>query len=153
MAQLFTFLTSVLCGVGIGVVFGIFRMHRKKYKVNAFFLNFQDILFWLFFTFVVCYFTFYVNDGIFRAYEFLGFGLGMLIYLKILSRLVEKLLTAIWKVFAFLAEWILRISLFPIVLLTPPAKFIWGIIKKILRKEKNKFERNKSRLKRFAKRI
>lgn len=153
MTQIYPFFISIICGIGVGFVFDLFRLHRKKYKVNAFVLNSQDILFWVFFAFVVAYFTFYVNDGVFRAYEFLGFGIGIFLYLKFICKPCNSVLFIIWKIFGFLAFWIFKILFFPVIILTPPCRFILNILKVLTKKQKDKFIANKARFKRFAKRI
>lgn len=105
--DLLSFAGVFVCGVCVGVVFDIFRAHRKVYPPSSAMLAFQDaflcaIAFFLFSHTVSVY-----ADGDLRWYVFAGFVLGLVLYFLTISRFM---FFALEKVFSLLKRVLLAIS-------------------------------------------
>lgn len=90
--QLFVFLICVLAGIISSVFFDCLRCLRKVHSPGRVLLIFEDLVFFLFISFVVIYAGFRFNDGRIRYYQLLGMIFGMLVYSLLMSRLVVRII-------------------------------------------------------------
>ncbi len=94
--QVYVFLWSILTGGILALIFDVFRAMRKSGKENLLIVCLQDVLYLILAAFVVIMSSFITNDGDLRGYMFLGYLLGVIFYLLLLSRIVLKMLIGIF---------------------------------------------------------
>ena len=83
-----TFLSLMLVGAVLGVIFDICKMARNTFKLRAFGTSVTDILYWIIAVFVVFAVLVGVNQGQLRFYVFLALIAGAVSYFRFLSRYV-----------------------------------------------------------------
>ena len=109
--DLLAFAGVFVCGVCVGVVFDIFRAHRKVHPPSSAALAFQDALLCAIAFFLFSHTVSIYADGDLRWYIFAGFILGVVLYFLTISRFVffslekafslfKRILSAISKLFA-----------------------------------------------------
>lgn len=94
--QVYVFLWSILTGAILALIFDFFRAMRKCGKDNLLIVCLQDVLYLIIAAFVIIMSSFITNDGELRGYMFLGYLLGVIFYLLLLSRMVIKLLSGVF---------------------------------------------------------
>ena len=82
---------SVLCGMGLIFVYDLFRIFRRLISHGNIWIGVEDVCYWVFCTVVVFLLLYQGNDGMMRAFCFLGIGLGAAVYAFLLSRFVVKI--------------------------------------------------------------
>ena len=82
------FLYSIILGIGLGIVFDIFRVIRAVIPHNNFFVAFEDILFILVWTFSLVIFSVELSGGNIRFFCFMGTFLGFVIYFFSVGKIV-----------------------------------------------------------------
>ncbi len=82
------FLYSIILGIGLGIVFDIFRVIRAVIPHNNFFVAFEDILFMLIWTFSLVIFSVELSGGNIRFFCFMGTFLGFVIYFFSVGKIV-----------------------------------------------------------------
>lgn len=85
------FLVSVLCGVGLVLTYDFFRILRRLIPHGNIWIGIEDVCYWIFGTVVVFLLLYQKNDGMLRAFCFLGIALGGVIYTFLFSRFVVKI--------------------------------------------------------------
>lgn len=90
-AEAMFFVASVLEGVGLVLVYDIFRIIRRVMKHGNIWISMEDIVYWLFCTISVFLLLYRENDGLMRAFSFLGILLGSVTYYSLFSRFVIKI--------------------------------------------------------------
>lgn len=85
------FAVSTLCGMGLVFTYDIFRIFRRLVPHGNIWIGIEDVCYWLFCTVVVFLLLYQRNDGMMRAFCFLGIILGGVIYAFLLSRFVVKI--------------------------------------------------------------
>lgn len=108
--QVYIFLTSLYGGLIAGLFYDIYRINRYYFKPKNIATIVEDFIFWI----GVALIFFYIlnkSDWVeLRAYVFIGFFMGGIIYLKILSKvlfpflikLLNKITTVIKKIINFI---------------------------------------------------
>ena len=98
-AEAMFFVASVLEGVGLVLVYDIFRIIRRVMKHGNIWISMEDIVYWLFCTISVFLLLYRENDGLMRAFSFLGILLGSVTYYFLFSRFVIKIgvLGKVWS--------------------------------------------------------
>ncbi|WP_167955320.1 spore cortex biosynthesis protein YabQ [Anaerosporobacter faecicola] len=91
------FLTSILYGILLLVVYDSIRIIRRIVPHKAFFIAVEDLLFWIVASIVIFLMIYEKNNGTIRGFAILGMLLGMIIYNQLLSRLVVKGITWLLK--------------------------------------------------------
>lgn len=140
--QAYSFLIFVINGIGIGILFDIFRVLRRSFHTLDMITYIEDILFWILAGCLTLFTIFTFNNGEIRLYIFLGILLGVVIYLLTISKYFIKLNTFLITI---LKKWItglIHIICYPFILiikglrklLLKPISFITINLKKILRK-------------------
>lgn len=95
MSELYTFITFILTGICIGILFDIFRILRKSFKTIDIFTYIQDFLFWILSGIILLYSIFSFNNGELRSYIFIGVIIGVILYMLIFSKYVIKIAVTI----------------------------------------------------------
>lgn len=95
--QLYIFLTSVYGGLIAGIAYDIYRLSRYYFKPKKIITIIEDLLFWVSIALIFFYILNKSNWAELRGYIFIGFFLGGIIYLKILSKLLSPLLRKIFN--------------------------------------------------------
>jgi spore cortex biosynthesis protein YabQ len=99
LVELRFFLTSVIWGMVLLVIYDVLRILRRVIKHNAFFVAFQDIIYWVVSSVLIFHMMYNQNNGIIRGFAILAMLLGMIIYHGIFSEfLVEGISSVINKV-------------------------------------------------------
>lgn len=108
------FLYSIILGIGLGIVFDIFRVIRAVIPHNNFFVAFEDILFMLIWTFSLVIFSVELSGGNIRFFCFVGTFLGFVIYffsvgkivitfIRNISSFIRQILNAVFgRIYGFL---------------------------------------------------
>ena len=140
------FLWCVLCGIIIGIIFDLFRVHRTFFKVSKIGVGIADFIFWLLSGFVALEFIIIFNNGILRVFEFIGIFVGAMLHILFLSKFFRKATIFLLKQLNRIARFILKIIFFPLVFIIkrlrkPFFAVIYG------------FKSGGKRFKRFAKKI
>ena len=136
-------LYSFLLGIFLGVVYDWFRIRRhlfsigyaKKndnYKVKTkrmrliedVIIFFEDVLYGIICSVVVCIFLFYINHGRFRVIAIFGACVGFWVYYKTVGRLVLFCSEKIVRFIRFLIRKTIKLTIVPIVRLL---KFLFKI--------------------------
>lgn len=89
--QVHIFLYSVLIGGIMGIVFDFFRALRRNGNTKNIIVYLQDILFWIIIAIMILTSSFILNNGELRGYMLIGYLLGALLYMLILSNYVKGL--------------------------------------------------------------
>ena len=139
--ELFVLLGTFVGGIAIGVVFDIFRIYRKNFKVGASLVWLQDILMWVAILSVVYATLFVTNDACLRGYEFVGFALGIALYMVLLSRIVITVSTSVISFIKKIFSAIAFVVLYPLKLIWKPIL----IAAKWVKKQTSRFFRNQKR--------
>lgn len=129
----FILLYSLFIGVFLGIVYDVFRIRRLAFNTKACFskkgtnevarkenaadcviIFFEDVLFALISSIVVCIFIFYMNSGQFRGIAIIGALFGFLLYYLTVGRLVMYFSGVIIGFFKYLIRKIYEYTLRPI---------------------------------------
>jgi len=129
----FILLYSLFIGVFLAIVYDVFRIRRLAYRTRASFSDkskkitsrkenmiestlifFEDVLFALIASVVVCIFIFYMNRGQFRGIALVGTFLGFLAYYFTVGRLVMYFSGVIIGFLKFLTRKIYEYTLHPL---------------------------------------
>lgn len=87
-AQCKMFLLSIAMGALMGVTYDGIRCIRKLIKHGDLPATIEDIMYWIFWTGYAIYSIQNYNSGVLQIYVFLGIGIGAVIYLLTVSRLL-----------------------------------------------------------------
>ena len=80
------FFAAVLLGVAAALVYDLFRVWRRFRSQSLFVVSIQDFLYWFLLGFAGFYLMYSYNDGILRAFAFLGMCLGAGLYVFTIGR-------------------------------------------------------------------
>ena len=98
---------SMLCGMGLIIVYDFFRILRRLFPHGNIWIGIEDVCYWIFCTVTVFLLLYRENDGMMRAFCFLGIGMGGAIYAFLLSRFVVKISVRIFgSILKFLGKMI-----------------------------------------------
>ena len=85
------FLISAGCGMGLVFVYDLFRIFRRLVPHGNIWIGIEDVCYWIFCTIAVFLLLYQRNDGMMRAFSFLGIALGGAGYAFLFSRFVVKI--------------------------------------------------------------
>ena len=85
------FFISILCGMGLVFIYDFFRIFRRLAVHGTIWIGIEDMIYWFFCTIVVFLLLYQMNDGMIRAFSFLGIAIGGGVYASFFSRFVIKL--------------------------------------------------------------
>ena len=123
--QLLLFLTAIEIGICMGVLFDLIRIFRKLIKHPNFFVQIEDMLYWVTCGFIGFYMLYICNYAEIRPYIFIGIILGGIFYFATFSIIFMKIATiVIFYIKAFIGKtiqllmvptkWVLRILAIPL---------------------------------------
>lgn len=113
----------VLCGLGMGTVFDIYRAASLRLRFRRWMFPLLDLIYWIAATLIVFRILIGVNHGEVRIYVFLGLGIGVTAYFGLFSQAVlrtagwlfdmlRKLALLLWRTVRVLliipVQWIVR---------------------------------------------
>lgn len=125
------FQNSVLCGIGLVLVYDCFRIFRRVVPHGNIWIGIEDVCYWIFCTVTVFLHLYRNNDGMIRSVCFLGIGIGCMVYMLLCSRLVVKIAAnVLGKILKGIRK-VLGILLVPFV---RPGKKMISFIRKQLKK-------------------
>ena len=81
---------SVLVGMGLFLLYDIFRIFRRIVPHGAIWIGVEDFCYWLLCTAAVFLMLYQENDGMIRGFAIGGVIFGMILYFFLLSRFVLK---------------------------------------------------------------
>ena len=139
--QAYTFLIFMINGVGIGIIFDIFRILRKSFKTSDFITYIEDIIFWILSGILTLYTIMIFNNGEIRLYIFIAILLGVSIYILTISKFIIK---ASVLVITTIKGVVTKIFLKPI-------NFIIINVRKILSKPVKKLQKLTNKIKNYKK--
>lgn len=116
-SQIYIFITSIYGGLVWGLLYDLYRVIRCYLKPKGISNALEDLLFWMGMSVLFFYIVYKSNWGQLRAYIFLGFSLGGIIYLKILSRVVFTILMKIFRGLGLVIKNIFKLLKGPFVLI------------------------------------
>lgn len=129
-SQIYILLAFFITGIIIGLIFDIFRITRKAFKVPNILIYIEDILFWILTGIILLFTIFNFTTGEIRLYMIITVIFGSLTYFITISKYF--ILINI-KVIQFLKSMVYFILL--------PFKKIWQFFSKIIDKIKIKFKK------------
>ena len=89
--QLYIVMSFFLSGLSIGLLFDIFRVTRKAFKLPNLIIYFEDILFWILTGLIIIGSICICTDGQIRLYMILMIITGALIYFLLISKYFIKI--------------------------------------------------------------
>lgn len=95
--QIYILTIFILTGMCIGLLFDFFRIQRKVFKTFDFITYIQDVLFWIFSGIILIIVIMTFTNGEIRLYMISGMALGIIIYLRLISKYIIKINTSILK--------------------------------------------------------
>ena len=111
--QAYLFYIFLLTGILIGLVFDIFRILRKSFKTSDFITILQDILFFLFSSFLITYSLYKFNNGEVRSFVIVGLLSGIIIYFLTFSKVFIKINIKIIEKIKKIVKLTINIILYP----------------------------------------
>ena len=136
------FLTSIQIGMMMGIVFDLVRIIRKIIKHPNFFVQIEDMLYWIFCGFTGFYMLYICNYADIRPYIFMGIILGAIFYFLTFSIIFMGIMTRIINYVKKLCYKLYRLVLIPIkkviILLRVPLKYIQNKYKQMKYQQKLK---------------
>ncbi|MBB6695684.1 spore cortex biosynthesis protein YabQ [Cohnella xylanilytica] len=87
----------ILCGLGMGTAFDVYRVACSRFSVRRWMLPGFDVVYWAAATLVVFRVLLARNEGEVRLYVFLGIAIGITGYFGLLSPTVIKLVGALFR--------------------------------------------------------
>ena len=97
--QALVFVVMALCGGASGLIYDFFRALRRQRPTGRVIIALMDMLFWIFV--VILFFTalLYLDYGQVRGFNFIGLGLGALLYFLTLSKFAISFITKLFVPF------------------------------------------------------
>ena len=93
--EILFFGVSFLTGMGLVLVYDVFRILRRVIKHGNLWVGIEDCLFWCLCTVAVFLLLYRENDGMFRAFAFLALIFGMGVYYLLFSRLLLRIFVSL----------------------------------------------------------
>lgn len=132
--QIYYFLCALLGGLIVGLMIDGYRSIRYWSSPRGFMAATSDMLFWILCAIIIFAFFLYANNGDFRYYTIIGMGLGILLYFKLLSRVILKAMR--WIIYyigkAIRITW--RVTIFPFKAILYTVRFIKSVTQSFLHK-------------------
>lgn len=141
--QIYFFLCALAGGLIVGFMIDGYRSVRYWSKPKGFMAAISDMLFWILCAIILFIFFLYTNNGDFRYYTIIGMGLGILLYFKLLSRWLLKIIR--WLIY-YMGKFIRltwRVLIFPFKAIIYVLRFIRSITQSFLHKHKIKLKNKK----------
>ena len=144
-AQAWLFLSAVLVGAAIGILYDVFRVFRKTARHSGFAVQLEDLFFWLAATGLTFYYVQHRNSGEIRPFYILGVAIGAVLYFATVSRYVVLTFVAV-------INFMKRVIMTVIRIIAVPVRIIASWLAVPLRKAYGTTTRQARRAKRYGKR-
>lgn len=112
--QSLLFLTSVQIGILMGVLFDLIRIFRKIIRHPNFFVQIEDMLYWIVCGFIGFYMLYICNYADVRPYIFIGIILGGILYFATFSIVFMKIATLVIFYIKALIRKLIKLLLIPL---------------------------------------
>lgn len=104
--QVYIFFSSVIIGAVMGVVFDFFRALRRKGNTKNILVYIQDSIFWFIIAIMIIVSSFIINSGELRGYMLIGYILGAILYMVLISKYIKFLFGVIFDFIEKIFEYI-----------------------------------------------
>lgn len=94
-AQTLLFVTSIQIGIFMGALYDLIRIFRKLIKHPNLFVQIEDMLYWVFCSFMSFYLLYICNYAEIRPFVFIGIILGAVFYFLTFSIIFMKIATQV----------------------------------------------------------
>lgn len=111
--EFYIFLFAINYGLIIGVIYDLYRVFRHYSKPRKILSIVEDLILWLIITLVFFMFLVKNTDGIIRGFVIVGFLIGCIFYLKVISKYNFPLLMKIFKLILSVISEIMGLILYP----------------------------------------
>lgn len=111
--EIYIFLFAINQGIILGLLYDTYKAIRKLFKPKKVLGAVEDIVLWIIITLIVFIFLFKHLNGVFRGFVFIGFLIGGLFYLKILSNFTFPVIFKTFKLIFDLINEIIKAILYP----------------------------------------
>lgn len=88
--QTIVFFSVIIWGFFIGVIFDCYRTIRQLWRPGLWGTSLGDLFFWLLVTATTYFYLMLISWGEVRFYVFLGMGMGLIIYFRLISKTVRR---------------------------------------------------------------
>ena len=143
-SQGYIFLATVYGGIIIGFLYDLYRIFRYFFKPKKIAAFFEDLIFWIIISLIAVFVLIFSNWGELRAYEFLGFLFGAVLYHKLLSKIVITILVKVVKIIIKILKYLLNTILYPFKII---ANILYKPYKKSCREVRNRYVKLKRKAK------
>lgn len=107
--QFMALVTMALCGMGLGMLFDVYRVLANTYVPSKWLYSLLDICFWMTATVAVFWVLFWSNYGEVRIFVFIGIIIGVWTYFVWFSSTMIRLTRYVIHVVQGLIRWIIRV--------------------------------------------
>ncbi|MEG2670429.1 MAG: spore cortex biosynthesis protein YabQ [Oscillospiraceae bacterium] len=145
------FVWSIIAGLVIGVIYDLLRLRRRAVRTNDFWVNIEDVMF-----FVVCGAVFFLtayfkNDGELRWHGFLGAIIGFVGYKLLCGDIIVESLLWFMGILKSAITFLIKIILLPVIFLfklfKKPVTVVAWYAKKGVKQAKSTVKTHGSRVK------
>nr|WP_303244277.1 spore cortex biosynthesis protein YabQ [uncultured Cellulosilyticum sp.] len=125
-SQALLFITSIEIGIVMGMIFDLIRVIRKIVKHPSFFVQVEDLLYWIVCGLISFYMLYVTNYADIRPFILIGIILGAVFYFATFSivfmkaataviNYVKALLKRLWQLFLIPVKWCIKTIKRPII--------------------------------------
>lgn len=136
LGELRFFVTSIIWGVLLLIIYDCLRIERRLISHNGFFIGLEDMIYWVVSSVLIFHMMYKQNDGIIRGFSIIGMLLGMLVYHNSISSyfvdIISKVLIKIKKTIFIVINTILKPFLYLTGKLRKALGYFVGIVKKVV---------------------
>lgn len=126
--QVIILLAAIYGGFLLGFIFDSYRFIRDIFRLGKLITIIGDIVFWVLSLTLILLIVYGSNSGLIRVYQLLGFAIGVLVYFKFLSRIVQSLLNVLVHCLRSLIYSVLKLIRGPLTLIL---NILWRPYEKI----------------------
>ena len=113
-SQFFQFVLCIFTGMGLMLIFDLFRIFRSEHKTGVGATGVQDILFFLLSAVFFFWAMVKINDGSQRIYEWMAALFGCFLYLTFFSKTVRQVLSKCLHWMRSIRHFFARLLVFPL---------------------------------------
>lgn len=112
--QTWSFLYSLLLGMGLGLFYDVFRILRIALPHRTIAVAMEDLVYWTSAAFLTFFFFFYTDGGRIRIYLLVGEAIGFIFYYFTLGAVIVGATRRIIAALRWLFHWIYRLLIHPV---------------------------------------
>lgn len=113
MDEFYIFLIAINYGLILGGIYDFYRVFRHYSKPKKALTAIEDLLFWLIMTIIIFNFLLKKTDGIIRGFVLLGFIIGYIFYISLISKYSYILLKQLFGLIFTIISEIIKIIFYP----------------------------------------